>query len=150
MKAARGLIQNIKIPSCQPRKCHCRGKTILWLFYLHNLISYTGKMTFVYKIRTLFACVPLHCDNKTWQRNTKLFHYAWNGIFQVWGSITCLLIHWLLKSPVHQQALYLLCRTDYMYCCCRLPLLGSNEIRDTIQNVTTSFVIFKTIQHVNS
>ena len=29
---------------------------------------------------------------------------AEDGIFQLWQSIPCLLIHWLLKSPVHQQA----------------------------------------------
>ena len=30
----------------------------------------------------------------------------------VWVSIPCLLMHWLLKSPVYQQAWYWLCRTD--------------------------------------
>ena len=29
---------------------------------------------------------------------------ARDGIFRLWRSIPCLLIHWLLKSPVHQQA----------------------------------------------
>ena len=43
-------------------------------------------------------------------------------IFQVWGSIPCLLMPWLLKSPGHQQAWYWLCRTDNMYCCSRLNL----------------------------
>ena len=29
---------------------------------------------------------------------------ARDGIFRLWRSIPCLLMHWLLKSPVHQQA----------------------------------------------
>ena len=40
---------------------------------------------------------------------------AEDGIFQHWGSIPCLLMHWLLKSSVYQQAWYWLCRTDNMY-----------------------------------
>ena len=43
---------NIKMPSYQFRKSHCGDKTILWSSYLHNGISYTGKMTFLYWIRT--------------------------------------------------------------------------------------------------
>ena len=39
---------------------------------------------------------------------------AGDKIFRLWESIPCLLMHWLLKSPVHQQAWYLLCRTDNM------------------------------------
>ena len=36
------------------------------------------------------------------------------------GSIPCLQMHWLLKSPEHQQACYWLCRTKNMYCCTRI------------------------------
>ena len=39
---------------------------------------------------------------------------------RLWGSIPCLLIPWLLKSPRHQQAWYWLSRTDSMYCCSRV------------------------------
>ena len=42
---------NIKIPSYQYRKSHCGDKTILRPSYLHNGISYTGKMTSLYWIR---------------------------------------------------------------------------------------------------
>ena len=42
---------------------------------------------------------------------------ARDGIFQLRGSIPCLLMHWLLKSPEHQQPWYWLCRTDNVYCC---------------------------------
>ena len=42
---------NIKMPSYQYRKSHCGDKTILRPSYLHNGISYTGKMTSLYWIR---------------------------------------------------------------------------------------------------
>ena len=44
---------NIKMPSYQYRKFHCGDKTILRPPYLHNGISYTGKMTSLYWIRAL-------------------------------------------------------------------------------------------------
>ena len=42
---------NIKMISYQWRKSHCGDKTILRPSYLHNGISYTGKMTSLYWIR---------------------------------------------------------------------------------------------------
>ena len=39
--------------SYQYRKSHCGDKTILWPSYLHNGISYTGKITSLYWIRAL-------------------------------------------------------------------------------------------------
>ena len=39
---------NIKMTSYQYRKSHCGDKMILWPSYLHNGISYTGKMTSLY------------------------------------------------------------------------------------------------------
>ena len=48
--AAPGPRFNIKITSYQYRKSHCGDKTILWLSYLHNGISYTGKTTSLYWI----------------------------------------------------------------------------------------------------
>ena len=48
-----GGLLNIKMPSYQYRKSHCGDKTILRPSYLHNGISYTGKMTFLYWIRAL-------------------------------------------------------------------------------------------------
>ena len=46
---------NIKMQSYQYRKFHCGYKTILRPCYLHNGISYTGKMTSLYWIRVLGA-----------------------------------------------------------------------------------------------
>ena len=47
---------NIKMISYQHRKSHCRDKTILRPSYLHNGISYTGKMTSLYWIRAMVLC----------------------------------------------------------------------------------------------
>ena len=44
---------NIKISSYQYRKSHCGDKTVVRSSYLHNGISYTGKMTSLYWIRAL-------------------------------------------------------------------------------------------------
>ena len=54
---------------------------------------------------------------------------AGDGIFRVWRSIPCLLTHWLLKSPVHQQACYWLCGIDNMYFCSKVNsiCLGQNK-----------------------
>ena len=46
-----GLWFNIKMTSYQYRKSRCGDKTILRPSYLHNGISYTGKMTSLYWIR---------------------------------------------------------------------------------------------------
>ena len=49
---------NIKMSSYQYRKSHCGDKTILRPSYLHNGISYTGKMTSLYWIRALVVYIP--------------------------------------------------------------------------------------------
>ena len=50
---------NIKMSSYQYRKSHCGDKTILQLSYLHNGISYTGKMTSLYWIRAQVSIVNI-------------------------------------------------------------------------------------------
>ena len=57
--ACRALIQYIKIikiSSYQYSKSHCGDETILRPSYLHNGISYTGKMTSLYWISPLMSC----------------------------------------------------------------------------------------------
>ena len=49
---------NIKMTSYQYRKSHCGDKTILRPSYLHNEISYTGKMPSLYWIRALVPRYP--------------------------------------------------------------------------------------------
>ena len=48
----RALIQYIKISSYQYRKSHCGDKTVVRSSYLHNGISFTGKMSSLYWIGT--------------------------------------------------------------------------------------------------
>ena len=51
LKSDPGPQFNIKMISYQYRKSHCGDKTILRPSYLHNGISYTGKMTSLYWIK---------------------------------------------------------------------------------------------------
>ena len=51
LKQGPGGWFNIKMSSCQYMKSHCGDKTVVRSSYLHNGISYTGKMTFLYWIR---------------------------------------------------------------------------------------------------
>ena len=53
---------NIKMTSYQYRISHCGDKTILRPSYLHNGISYTGKMTSLYWIGALFEINPGGAD----------------------------------------------------------------------------------------
>ena len=53
--SATGPWFNIKMTSYQHRKSHCGDKTILRPSYLHNGISYSGKMTSLYWIRAQVA-----------------------------------------------------------------------------------------------
>ena len=46
---------NIKMSSYQHRKSHCGDKTVVRSSYLHNGISYTGKMSSLYWIMTLLS-----------------------------------------------------------------------------------------------
>ena len=48
-----GPLFNIKMPSYQYRKSHCGDKTVVRSSCVHNGISYTGKMTFLYWITAL-------------------------------------------------------------------------------------------------
>ena len=59
------------MPSYQYRKSHCGDKTILWPSYLHNGISYTGKMTYLYWMRALFIIISI-------------VHRPTTGFIEVW------------------------------------------------------------------
>ena len=48
---------NIKMSSCQYRISHCGDETVVRSSYLHNGISYTGKMSSLYWIRALSSQV---------------------------------------------------------------------------------------------
>ena len=60
---------NIKMSSCRYRKSHCGDKMVVRSSYLHNGISYTGKITSLYWIRALLVrarvttpLLPLDCN----------------------------------------------------------------------------------------
>ena len=53
---------NIKMSSYQYRKSHCGDKMVVRSSYLHNGISYTGKMTSLYWIRAQVSSVnSMYC-----------------------------------------------------------------------------------------
>ena len=52
---------NIKMPSHQYMKSHCGDKTVVRSSYLHNGISYTGKMIFLYFLE--LACEQYLLDD---------------------------------------------------------------------------------------
>ena len=58
---------NIKMQSYQCMKSHCGDKTVVRSSYLHNGISYTGKMSSLYWIGALSVCCP--CWFRIWQLN---------------------------------------------------------------------------------
>ena len=51
---------NIKMPSYQYRKSHCGDKTVVRSSYLHNGISYTGKMPSLYWTKTQGVTNNIH------------------------------------------------------------------------------------------
>ena len=54
---------NTKMTFYQYRKSHCGDKTILRSSYLHNGISYTGKMSSLYWIRAQVSVQPTPINN---------------------------------------------------------------------------------------
>ena len=57
IKRSPGPWLNIKMSSYQYRKSHCGDKTVIRSSYLHNGISYTGKMISFYQISPLVVFV---------------------------------------------------------------------------------------------
>ena len=64
---------NIKMPYYQYRKSHCGDKTILRPSYLHNGISYTGKMPSLYWTHLQIPRNSVLCWYK--QYSNSYFHY---------------------------------------------------------------------------
>ena len=52
---------------------------------------------------------------------------AGDGIIRLWRSIPCLLMHWLLKLPVHQLAWHWLCRADNLYRCSSVNFIDLSQ-----------------------
>ena len=81
---------NIKMSSYQYRKPHCGDKMILRPSYLHNGISYTGKMASLYWIRTLVVIgsgnglLPVIANRTT--RNNIWWILNWNTKLFIWEN----------------------------------------------------------------
>ena len=79
LKYGPGPRFNMKMASYQYRKSHCGDKTILQLSYLHNGISYTGKMTSLYWIRALVFLEGRflnNCWGRMWTGNILCVSFA--------------------------------------------------------------------------
>ena len=85
------------MPSYQYRKSHCGDKTILWLSYLHNGTSYTGKMASLYWIRAL---VP----NKQW-------YITWTNVDQ---DVLHMIIMQNFQNKSYHVALPLILNTAFI------------------------------------
>ena len=99
---------------------------------LQTHVITTSKRCFDVKITCLLCCVFAgyavtaayhqercsrrwhHCANKVVNLTLLILVTEYSSCG---GSIPCLLMPWLLKSPEHQQAWYWLCRTHGMYWC---------------------------------
>ena len=82
----------------------------------------------------------------TWRKLTGFNNSsdAGNGIFQLLRSIPCLLMYWLLKAPVHQEACNWLCRTHNMHCYSRINFIYLGQAKSKIWfKIQMSFIILK-------
>ena len=104
---------NIKMTSYQYRKSHCGDKTILRLSYIHNGISYTGKMTSLYWKMTSYQYRKSHCGDKTILRPS----YLHNGISYT-GKMTSL--YWTRALVLCGTGLASICLGEMQ----RLPSCG--------------------------
>ena len=82
---------NIKMSSCQYWRSHCGDKTVVRSSYLHNGISYTGKMTSLHWIMDqgpiLLTWISIHIPGKGWVCS--------DGInWQFWNQISSMYIVW--------------------------------------------------------
>ena len=68
---------NKNIPSYQYRKSHCGDKTVVRSSYLHNGISYTGKMSSLYWIGALLFWINF-VENPCTRRMTRRIFLHWN------------------------------------------------------------------------
>ena len=83
--------------SYQYRKSHCGDKTVVRSSYLHNGISYTGKMSSLYWIGALMSF-----SMSNWLAILIMCNWHW---FKSDGG--CLLIKWDTSTPYHKSSMAL-------------------------------------------
>ena len=95
---------NIKMSSCQYRKSHCGDKTVVRSSYLHNGISYTGKVASLYWFSPLVVWIK--------KMNNAYCRY-WGSNSFVYSSGYC--HRW--RSRMHMKtladSLFVLCKLAY-------------------------------------
>ena len=101
---------NMEMTSYQYRKSHCGDKKILRPSYLHNGISYTGKMSSLYWIRALgeqdqyrgYWCPGPHLNIKTIFSRYGDFHVKCRQtvLSLTWGSLYCKMTSLYWNSPL--------------------------------------------------
>ena len=93
---------NINMSPNQYRESHCGDKTILPPSYLHNGISYTGKMTPLYWIRALAGKMArIHQDGMNLRDETNMAHYGDVIMGAIASQITSLTV---VYSTVYSDA----------------------------------------------
>ena len=128
---------------------HCKGLTSI-LFSSHSDITESVLEQCMYSWESPPPDLLLRTSGEVRLSDFLLWQVSWcpwaqmglnssdagDGIFQLCESISCLLMHWLLKSPVHQQTWYWLCRTDNMYYCWRMNFIyhKTSNLRQTFGN----------------
>ena len=111
---------NITLSSYQYRKSHNGDKTILWPSYLHNGISYTGKIT-LYWIRAKLVMCILQCYFTGTTAIIKLIYWelyitkqAYVKQWRILHEINCILhAAWHLTRPLLPafQTVWIICGT---------------------------------------
>ena len=85
-RATPGPRFNIKMLSSQYRKSHCGDKTVVRASYLHNGISFTGKMSSLYWIGAL----DTHwCGLLMPTFDSELHHYLWHWTASLLAQSFC-------------------------------------------------------------
>ena len=105
------------MPSYQYRKSYCGDKTILRPSYLHNGISYTGKMTSLYWIRALiFRHKPWHLRQVDWD------FLDWCYVMQI-----CNILHFKKRINIFLK-FHEIIHVDIFYCVMSIPCYKSHSM----------------------
>ena len=114
---------NIKMSSYQYRKSHCGDKTVVRSSYLHNGISYAGKMSSLYWIRALMIWI---WRQFTTEHGAAVRYWCINSFHVIHMQFSpC---NWLIYNET-MHCLPYICRSSFV--------ILHNEIRDrsmAIQN----------------
>ena len=106
---------NIKRSSFQYRKSHCGDKTIFRPSYLHNGISYTGKMTSLYWIGALAVKIPA-CSQLTVSTRVQKSINAHRGVLGI--IVDARQSRWYLRAAIDTRPVFLIRYILHAFCRC--------------------------------